>query len=213
MRVPLDITNNHSPSRADVDLLQTASTDPAVQLAATMLAYYLDRNPEFDHSKCLWHDPLAAAIALGSVSLNESPSCTISVETDGEHRGRTLVTFDEDASSDTSASRHRIALSATADFGPLLMSALLPNAQTLRSLTHRSSLCPVAHNERRPGHRQGPHCTDTTRKPTKALAGSDESRQLGHRSPHHRPALTYDVETAFLSRRPRLTEPRSRCET
>ena len=130
--VPLDITNNHSLSRADVDLLQTASTDPAVQLAATMLAYYLDRHPEFDHSKCLLHDPLAAAIALGSVSLNESPSCTISVETDGEHRGRTLVTFDEDASPDTSASRHRIALSATADFGPLLMSALLPNAQTLR---------------------------------------------------------------------------------
>ncbi|MBD0862936.1 nucleoside hydrolase [Gordonia sp. zg691] len=125
MLVPLDITNHHSLSRAEVGLLRE-SADPDVHTIALMLDHYLDGHPEFDGTKCLLHDPLATAIAIGSIGLSHAPRCTIRVEIDGIHRGRTLV--DVDATSNESATPgHRIALASTAPFAPLLMTTLDPS--------------------------------------------------------------------------------------
>lgn len=121
--VPLDITTQHMLTAVDNQRL-AGSTDPLVRRVSKMVEFYLNAcRQKYGGAECPLHDPLAVALAIDAITLNDARQCRLSVDTSGApSRGRTVVSIlDADAAS---GSRIRIALAAEPDFAPLLLKAL-----------------------------------------------------------------------------------------
>ncbi|GAA1980716.1 nucleoside hydrolase [Microbacterium pumilum] len=94
--VPLDITMDHALTEADARQIEAIQGSLPPQLAA-MLATYLDYYEQgvFGIRQCALHDPLAAIIAADAAEvLREDQPAAVRVETEGEHRGRTVAVSD-----------------------------------------------------------------------------------------------------------------------
>jgi purine nucleosidase len=121
--VPLDITSQHRMSAREIEQL-AASSDPLLQRLAQMLNFYLGGyHAAHGCSYCLLHDPLAAALAIGTIELDVARDCQITVISDeSPHRGTTMISLKPNT--DVGEPRTRIALSAAQDLTPMLMAAL-----------------------------------------------------------------------------------------
>jgi purine nucleosidase len=113
--VPLDVTMDHRFAVADQDAL--AAGPPFQQALAAMLTRYFDfYEPRLGERRTPLHDPLAAVIALGEVTLGDAPSLGLRVDLT-EERGRLIE--------DPSAPAVRVVLSLTADAAPVIRAAAL----------------------------------------------------------------------------------------
>jgi purine nucleosidase len=121
--VPLDITNQHRLSATEIDRLAEPA-DPLSQRLSEMLVFYLKGyHAAYGHSYCLLHDPLAAALAIGSIELAQAQDCRIAVITDdAPDRGKTVISVLADT--DTRQPRTRVALSTEQFLTPMLLEAL-----------------------------------------------------------------------------------------
>lgn len=121
--VPLDITNEHRLSANEIDQL-AASSDPLLQRLSQMLNFYLDgHHAAYGSSYCLLHDPLAAALAIGTIELDAARDCQIAViSDDSTHRGTTVISLKPNT--DVGEPRTRVALSAAQVLTPMLMATL-----------------------------------------------------------------------------------------
>ena len=89
--VPLDVTMNHRLTETDQHRLLDSGQPLAVALGQ-MVRHYLDfYSGVFGVRECALHDPLAAAIATGSVTTASAPTVAVQVDaTDGPGRGQTI---------------------------------------------------------------------------------------------------------------------------
>lgn len=89
--VPLDVTMNHVLEENHLETL-AASGSPAVRAVASMLGYYFDFYKGVFGRRCsVMHDPLAAAIAIGTVAATSAPYARVVVDaTEGPGRGQTI---------------------------------------------------------------------------------------------------------------------------
>jgi purine nucleosidase len=121
--VPLDITSQHRLSAKEIDQL-AASSDPLLQRLSQMLKFYLDGyHAAYGRSYCLLHDPLAAALAIGTIELDVARDCQITVISDeSPHRGTTVISLKPNTH--VGEPRTRIALSTAQVLTPMLIAAL-----------------------------------------------------------------------------------------
>lgn len=121
--VPLDITSQHRLSANEIKQL-AASSDLLLHRLSQMLSFYLDAyHAAYGLSYCLLHDPLAAALAIGTVELNDARDCQIAVITDeSPQRGATVISPKPDTGA--AEPRTRVALSAQQVLTPALMATL-----------------------------------------------------------------------------------------
>ena len=126
--VPLDVTMDHRLTEIDQHRLVDSGRPMAIALGQ-MVAHYLDfYSGVFGVRECALHDPLAAAIATGTVTTAIAPTVPVTVDaTDGPGRGQTICDL-------RGRFRHyppvpnahcRVVLSMTEPFAPLLMDAIL----------------------------------------------------------------------------------------
>ena len=88
--VPLDVTMNHRFDEAHRAALGTAGHPVASALSGMLVQYFAFYNTIFGEHCAALHDPLAAAIAVGALELDDAPYVGISVDTSkGEAHGKT----------------------------------------------------------------------------------------------------------------------------
>jgi purine nucleosidase len=116
--VPLDVTMNHRFDLADQDVLLAGT--PLQRALGEMLAGYFDwYEPLLGRRESPLHDPLAAGIATGVLTLGDAPVVGLRVDAgDGPERGRTA----EDPAAPAPA---RVVFSLAAPAAPVIMAALL----------------------------------------------------------------------------------------
>jgi len=109
--------------------VELASGGASAQALAAMLGVYFDYyTPIFGRPSCALHDPLAAAIALGTVVPTLAPIVPIEVDdTDGPGRGQTLVDLRSRfiGYPPQPGTRHRVPLQIPEGFGDALLEVLL----------------------------------------------------------------------------------------
>ena len=121
--IPLDITTHHMLTAVDNQRL-AASDDPLIRRVSKMIDFYLNAcRHKYGGGECALHDPLAAALAIGAMTLSDVRACRLSVETAPAPRlGKTVVSMLDDGQAHQS--RTRIALSAEPDLAPLLLETI-----------------------------------------------------------------------------------------
>lgn len=121
--VPLDITHQHLLS-ADDNRRLSASTDPLVRRISEMMNFYLQAYHDmYGQPRCVLHDPLAAALAIGAITLKDVRECGLSVVTDaGPDLGKTVVSIP--GSGPIPNFRNFIALSTEQELLPLLLDTI-----------------------------------------------------------------------------------------
>ena len=88
--VPLDVTMNHRFDEAHRAALGAAGHPVADALSGMLVQYFAFYNTIFGEHCAALHDPLAAAIAVGALELDDAPYVGISVDTStGEAHGKT----------------------------------------------------------------------------------------------------------------------------
>ncbi|WP_284755413.1 nucleoside hydrolase [Arthrobacter sp. efr-133-R2A-120] len=88
--VPLDVTMNHRFDEAHRAALATAGHPVASALSGMLVQYFAFYNTIFGEHCAALHDPLAAAIAVGALELDDAPHVGISVDTStGAAHGQT----------------------------------------------------------------------------------------------------------------------------
>lgn len=125
--VPLDVTMAHVLTAEQQTRLRGQAT-PTAEFAADILDCYLDsyESHVFDERQAGCHDPLAAAVAVGDLTIHNGPTVAVDVDTgDGPARGATIAdTRGRYRNYPPQPSAHtRIAL-RTADFTSLLIDRL-----------------------------------------------------------------------------------------
>lgn len=121
--VPLDITTQHTLSAPDNQKLATSS-DRLLRQLSKMVGFYLKAS-RFANGKpnCGLHDPLAAALAVGAITLTDAPECRLRVTTEnGPSLGKTTISIVTDVSVHEHSTR--IALSTGQDLTPLLLETI-----------------------------------------------------------------------------------------
>ncbi|MFK4298633.1 purine nucleosidase [Arthrobacter sp. GAS37] len=88
--VPLDVTMNHRFDEAHRAALAIAGHPVASALSGMLVQYFAFYNTIFGEHCAALHDPLAAAIAVGALELDDAPYVAISVDTSkGADHGKT----------------------------------------------------------------------------------------------------------------------------
>ena len=88
--VPLDVTMNHRFDETHRAALTTAGHPVASALSGMLVQYFAFYNTIFGEHCAALHDPLAAAIAVGALELDDAPYVAISVDTSkGADHGKT----------------------------------------------------------------------------------------------------------------------------
>ncbi|MFH5877765.1 nucleoside hydrolase [Arthrobacter sp. NA-172] len=88
--VPLDVTMNHRFDETHRGALAAAGHPVASALSDMLVQYFAFYNTIFGEHCAALHDPLAAAIAVGALELDDAPRVGISVDTSaGADRGKT----------------------------------------------------------------------------------------------------------------------------
>ncbi|MCZ9884480.1 nucleoside hydrolase [Arthrobacter sp. B2a2-09] len=88
--VPLDVTMNHRFDESHRAALEAAGHPVASALSGMLVQYFAFYNTIFGEHCAALHDPLAAAIAVGALELDDAPCVGISVDTStGEAHGKT----------------------------------------------------------------------------------------------------------------------------
>lgn len=129
---PLDVTMQHTLGEAErVEL--GAAPSPMLRSIADMLDYYLDFYlGVFGERRCALHDPLAAALACGTIEVATGPTVSVTVDiSDGPDRGRTICELREgpddpsDVLPSASGANTRVVLEIAEPFAPQLVDRLL----------------------------------------------------------------------------------------
>lgn len=136
--VPLDVTmTNVLEEEHQQQLL--ASESPLVRSLGEMLAHYSGfYRGIFGRSCCAMHDPLAAAIAVGAVSVRTAPVVQVDVDiTDGPGRGQTVCDLrGRYLGYPAQEGAHcRVVLELEEDFSPHLLETLLAPTRELEEVT------------------------------------------------------------------------------
>ncbi len=126
--VPLDVTMEHVLEEPDRQRLLEAG-HPVLRAAGEMLAGYFDfYRAVFGRPCSALHDPLAAALATGSVRATLAPAVPVVVDTtDGPGRGATIADLRNRYRGypDVPGARTRVVLNVGEPFGPVLTDRLL----------------------------------------------------------------------------------------
>jgi purine nucleosidase len=129
--VPLDVTMSHLLEETDRQALLD-SPRPIPQTLGRMLKFYFDfYQGVYGRSCCALHDPMAIAIATGSIAVGSAPVVLAEVDaTHGPGRGQLIADmrgmyqgYPEPQAED--GPRCRLVLSLESDFAPQLMTRLL----------------------------------------------------------------------------------------
>ncbi|MEU1970961.1 nucleoside hydrolase [Microbacterium sp. NPDC019599] len=121
--VPLDVTRAHRFDVTHQAALRNAGS--AVHTAlGEMLDTYLDfYEPILGVRQCILYDPLAAALALGDLTITDASLCKVSVDvTGGPERGRTVCS---DVEQGMSVSHVRVVRAVAEDAAPHLLERML----------------------------------------------------------------------------------------
>lgn len=125
---PLDLTMQHTLGDAERAELGAASS-AMLRSVADMLDYYLDFYAGvFGERRCALHDPLAAALACGTIEVTSGPTVPVTVDvSDGPDRGRTICDLPEgpDGYADVPGGNTRVVLDIAEPFAPHLLDRLL----------------------------------------------------------------------------------------
>ena len=126
--VPLDVTmSNVLEEEHQQELL--AADVPLVRALGEMLTHYSDfYRGIFGRSCCAMHDPLAAAIAVGAVTLRNAPVVHVEVDAaDGPSRGQTVCDLRGRhlGYPEQKGARCRVVLELADDFAPHLVQTVL----------------------------------------------------------------------------------------
>jgi purine nucleosidase len=125
--VPLDVTLENQLTEADREALLDAD-DPLAQAVGAMLDHYFGfHTPLYGHRGCALHDPLAAAIAVGTVRATRAPAVPVVVDTtQGPGRGQTIADLRGQRLGpvDRPGVRTRVVLDTDRPLGPLLVERL-----------------------------------------------------------------------------------------
>ncbi|GAA4695879.1 nucleoside hydrolase [Pseudonocardia yuanmonensis] len=132
MLVPLDVTLENQLTEADREALLGAD-DPLAQAVGAMLDHYFGfYTPLYGRRGCALHDPLAAAIAVGSVQPTRAPAVELVIDTThGPGRGQTIADLRGQRLGpvDRPGVRTRVVLDTDRPLGPLLVERLLGTAR------------------------------------------------------------------------------------
>jgi purine nucleosidase len=126
--VPLDITVEHSLDEDDRTALLT-SDSPGPRAVGAILDHYFDfYMPLYGRRGCALHDPLAAAIAAGAITLTRAPRVPVVVDTSqGPGRGQTIADLRGQRLGDRhhEGARTRVVLEAEGELAPHLIETIL----------------------------------------------------------------------------------------
>lgn len=125
--VPLDVTLENQLHECDREALLSAPTALVRALGAMLDVYFDYYVPLYGERSCALHDPMAAAIAVGSIRASRAPSVEIVVDaTQGPGRGQTICDLRGQRLGpvDQPGARHRVVLELDAPFGPHLVERL-----------------------------------------------------------------------------------------
>lgn len=129
--VPLDVTMNHVLTAEQQTRLRNRAT-PTSEFAADILDCYLDsyESHVFDQRQAGCHDPLAAAVAVGDLTIHSGPIVAVDVDTgDGPARGATIAdTRGRYRNYPPQPTAHTRIVLRTADFTSLLIDRLCHSA-------------------------------------------------------------------------------------
>lgn len=138
---PLDVTMVHTlgdDERAELG----ASASAMLRSVADMLDYYLGYYAGiFGERRCALHDPLAAALACGTIEIASGPTVPITVDiSDGPERGRTIaeMTRGPNGYVDIPSGNTRAVLELAEPFAPHLLDRLLDRTDTDHTDTDRA---------------------------------------------------------------------------
>lgn len=145
--VPLDVTmSNVLEEEHQQELL--ASDTPLVRALGEMLTYYGGfYRGIFGRPSCAMHDPLAAAIAVGAVTLRTAPVVHVDVDTTaGPGRGQTVCDLrGKYLGYPAQEGAHcRVVLELTEDFAPHLVRTLLTPTRTVVEVEESAGSAAVA---------------------------------------------------------------------
>ena len=126
--VPLDVTMDNVLAESDRQLLLDAPNAVA-RTMGEMLGFYFDFYRDiYGRRSCALHDPLAAAIATGSVEPASAPMVTVVIDdSNGPGRGQTICDLRGRYLNHppVEGARYRVVLSMDEPFAPTLMRRLL----------------------------------------------------------------------------------------
>ena len=126
--VPLDVTMEHTLEESHRSTL-LASTDPLTRAVGEVLDHYFDFYlAQYGRRTCALHDPLAAAIAVGTIVATRAPAVPVVIDvTDGPGRGQTICDLRDQrlGAVDVDGSTVRVVLETDRDLADHLVERLV----------------------------------------------------------------------------------------
>ncbi|UCR88869.1 nucleoside hydrolase [Mycetocola spongiae] len=132
--VPLDVTMENVFTEEDRQAL-LASPSPFAQALGNILDLYFNFYVSvYGHRSCALHDPLAVALAVGTVTATRAPAVDMVVDTtDGPGRGQTICDLRAQrlGTVDTPGVRTRVVLDTDVPLAPILLQRILDFSNAL----------------------------------------------------------------------------------